>query len=199
VGKTITIFGTQYGGQPLQEQINAVWQNGLTLTTAAPYVTSTVLVTHINAITRQATDGNCYLYEYDPAAYPIAPHLRDLAGFDAGDTNPRIRRSTIKNKPYNCGSPDANGITWTNIEALVKLEFIPVVNPRDFLLLDNLDALNFMVQALKSEEAGDKQAAEASILMAVRELNFELRDKNADDQMPVRVNSVIGRKIKNPL
>lgn len=198
IGKTITLFGTQYGGQPLQEQVAGVWKNGITLTAAAPWAQSTALVTRIDAITRQATDGMAYLYEYDPVAYPVAPSLRDLAAFDPGDTNPRIRRSIIKNKPINCGQPDANGICWTTIEALVKLEFIPVVNPRDFLLIDNLDALVYMVRALKEEEAGDKSASEASILMAVREMNFELRDKNADDQIPIRVNSVMGCRIKNP-
>ncbi|MGO9704103.1 MAG: hypothetical protein ACLPYZ_02680 [Limisphaerales bacterium] len=195
VGKTITIFGTQYGGQPLVEQINGVWQQGVTLTIAAPFVSSSMLVTHINAIGRQATDGNCYLYEYDPTANT----LRDLAGFEPGETNPRIRRSIIRNRPYNCGNADVNGIFWTTVEALIKLEFIPVVNPRDFLMIDNFDALTYMVQALKEEEAGDKKASEASISMAVREMNFELRDKNADDQIPVRVNSVIGGRIRNPI
>ena len=68
-----------------------------------------------------------------------------------------------------------------------------------FLLIDNFDALKFMIQAITAEAANDDQTAEIKISKAIRELNFELRDKNADDQMPVRVNSVIGRKIKNPL
>jgi hypothetical protein len=196
IGKTITLFGTQYGGQPLQEQIGGVWQNGLTLTAAVPYsVTPAVLVTRIDAITRDATDGMAYLYEFDP----VANTLRDLAAFEPGETNPRIRRSIIKNKPFNCSKPDANGICWTTVEALIKLEFIPVAQDRDFLMIDNLDALKYMVKALKLEEADDKQGAEASIVQAVREMNFDLRDKNDNDQIPVRVNAVMGRRIKNPI
>ena len=195
VGKTITIYGTQYGGQPLQEVAGGVPANGVTLAAAVPYVSTSALVTRIDSITRQATTGMAYLYEYDP----IANTLRDLAAFDPGDTNPRIRRSIIRNKPFNCAQPDSNGICWTTIEALVKLEFIPVANPRDFLMIDNIDALTYMVRALKEEEAGDKQASEASIMQAIREMNFELRDKNPDEQTPVRVNAIMGNKLRNPV
>jgi hypothetical protein len=179
----------------LQELVSGAWQNGTTLTAGKPWVASKDLVTHIDAITRQATDGMAYLYEFDPAANT----LRDLAAFEPNDTNPRIRRSIIRNRPHNCGSPDANGIHWTTVEALIKLEFVPVVNGRDFLMIDNLDALTFMVQALKQEEANDKQSSEASITEAIREMNFELRDKNSDGQIPVRVQSVLGSRIKNPM
>jgi hypothetical protein len=196
VGKTITLFGTQYGGQPLQEQNTAQqWQNGQTIAAGMPFGVSASLVTRIDAISRQATSGMAYLYEYDPTT----GMLRDLAAFEPGDTNPRIRRSRIINKPFSHNSPDANGIFWTKIEALVKVQFIEVVNLRDFLMIDNFDALKFMVSAIKCEEAKDLQTSEANITQAIRELNFELRDKNSDDQTPVRVNAVIGRRIVNPI
>jgi hypothetical protein len=194
IGKTITLFGTQYGGQPLQEQINGVWQNGMTLTAAAPWATNSVLVTRIDAVNRQATDGMAYLYEYDPSANT----LRDLAAFEPNDTNPRIRRSRIMSSPYNASKPDANGICWTTVEALIKLEFIPVKNDRDFLMIDNMDALIYMFNSIKQNEAGDTPGAEAAIMQAVREMNFEMRDKNSDEQTPIRVNAVMGRRIKNP-
>ena len=195
IGKTITIFGTRVGGQPLQEQVAGVWKNGMTLTAAAPYATNAVYVTGIDSITRQATDGMAYLYEYDP----VANTLRDLAAFEPNETNPRRRRSRIIRKPAGVSKTDDNGICWTSIEALIKLEFIPVKNDRDFLLIDNLDALIYMVSALKEAEAGDKRASEASILEAIRELNFEMRDKNPDEQTPVDVNAVMGRMLINPI
>lgn len=195
VGKTITLFGTQYGAQPLQEQVSGIWQNGVTLTAAAPYAQSSMLVTRIDAITRQATDGMAYLYEYDPAANT----LRDLAWFEPNETNPRIRRSRILNRPSWGPNPDANGICWTTVEALIKLEFIPVQNERDFLMIDNVDALIYMVTALKRQEASDTAGAEAATIQAIREMNLELRDRNSDDQTPIRVRSVPGRQIRNPI
>ena len=199
-GKTITFFGNQYGAQPLQEQQVVGSQsgqtvNGMTLTAAAPYATNGVLVTNIDAITRQATQGPAYLYEYDP----VANTLRDLAFFEPGDTNPRFRRSRIVSKSATCSAPDANGICWTSIEALVKVEFVPVVNPRDFLMIDNFDALKFMIQAINCEEADDEQTAEVKITKAIRELNFELRNKNLDGQTSVSVNAIMGRGLVSPM
>jgi hypothetical protein len=195
IGKGITIFGKQYGGQPLMEQINGVWNQGQTIVAAAPYGTSTTLFTSIESITRDATDGPAYLYEVDPAT----GLLRDLAMFEPSDTNPRIRRSKIVSRPWNASKADSNGICWTNIEALVKLQFVPVANPRDFLCIDNLDALKFMIQAIKAEEAQDSTNSEACILKAIRELNFELREKNPDEQTAMRVSPVMGRRIYNPM
>ena len=196
VGKTITLFGTQYGGQPLMELNSSQnWQQGQSISAGMPFGVSASLVTRIDAISRQATSGMAYLYEYDPTTGV----MRDLAAFEPGDTNPRIRRSRIINKPFTHATPDANGICWTKIEALVKVQFVEVVNPRDFLMIDNFDALKFMISAIKCEEAKDYQSSETNIAQAIRELNFELRDKNSDDQTPVRVNSVMGCRIRNPI
>lgn len=195
VGATIQIFGSAYGGQPLQEAVNGAMVNGQTITAGVPFGSTGGLVTRIDAVKRSPTSGMAYLYEYDP----VANTLRDLAWYEPGDTNPRIRRSIIRNRPLNCSQPDANGICWANIEALIKLEFVPVANPRDYLMIDNFDAIKFMIQAIRAEEQGDEQMAEIKITKAIRELNFDLRDKNSDDQIPVRVQSVMGRRITNPV
>lgn len=194
-GAGITLFGNRYGGQPLQEIQGAATVNGLTLTAAPPYATNATLVTNIDAITRDATQGMAYLYEYDPSN----GQLRDLAAFEPGETNPRYRRSRIKTRPlgYLQGQPDANGIRWTSVEALVKVEFVPVVNPRDFLMIDNFDALKFMIQAINLEEANDEQSALIKITKAVQELNFDLRNKNRDEQTVVVVDALMGRGIKS--
>lgn len=195
IGKTITINGTRYGGQPLQQANSANhFTNGITIAAAAPYGTNAALVTRIESITRQATTGLAYLYQYDPTTNV----LRDLAIYQPNDTNPRFRRSKIVNKPLSTNPPDANGICWTNIDALVKVEFVPVVSDLDFLMIDNFDALKFMIQAINAEEANDEQTALVKITKAIQELNFELRNKNLDGQTSVFVNAVSGRGIINP-
>ncbi len=199
VGKTMTVFGAAYGGQPLQEQVNGVWKDGITLTAGMPYGTNPTYVTNITAITRDATDGMAYLFQYDPTANA----LRDLAAFEPSDTNPRIRRSRIISRPVSILQPGNSSTTspcWTNLEAMVKLEFIPVVHDRDFLLIDNFDALKFMIQAIKCEEANDDQGAEIKVIKAIRELNFDLRSKNPTDQTPVRVDAIMSQgRMRNPL
>lgn len=192
IGKTITLFGNRYGNQPLQEKdVNSNWQNGITIAAASPFGTNANLVTRLESITRQPTTGMAYLFEYDPAT----GLMRDLAVFEPNETNPRLRRSRIMNAPH--GTADANGICWTTVEALIKLEFIPVVNDRDFLMIDNFDALKFMIQAIKCEEANDDQGAEVKIAKAIREMNFDLDDKLPKKQVPV--NMGFGRTICSPI
>jgi hypothetical protein len=197
IGKKITLFGKQFGGQPLQEKVDGVWVDGLTLTAARPFVSSTVNVTHIQSITREATEGMAYLYEYDPAT----DLMRDLAVFEPNETNPRYRRSLLRNNGnlFGRNNVDVNGQPCKHtIEALVKLNFIPVKNDRDFLMVDDFYALKFMIQAIKMEEANDQEEAEKLILKAIRELNFGDRDKNPDGQIPVRTDFTMASTLRNP-
>lgn len=194
IGKTITIFGRKYGGEPLQElDSDGNWQMGLTLTAAAPFVSSSTLVTQIDAITRQATQGQARLYEYDPDT----DLLRDLAVFDPNETNPRYRRSRIDSVCGMSACEDSNGVKQYQIEALIKLEFIPLVNDNDFLVIDNFDALKLGIQALRLEESNDEQLAEVKWLKAIREMNMEDRNRMPDDQTPVRTNFTGGSVIRN--
>lgn len=195
IGKKITIYGKQYGNQPLQEQDPPTgnWIAGMTLTAANPYGTNTTLVTEISAITREATEGMAYLYEYDPVTGTVI----DLAQFEPNETNPRYRRSCITNQGHGHCHTDANGIRWTKVEALIKLEFIPLVNDRDFLIVDDLDALKLGIQAIQLEESNDDQLAEAKWLKAIRELNFRDRDKFPDQTTPVKVMAMSGHRIRS--
>jgi len=196
LGKTITLFGTQVGNQPLQQSVGGVWQDGLTLTAATPYAQTTQLVTEIQSIVRQATVGYATLYEYDSASNTH----RLLAIFEPTDTNPRFRRSCIVNfnNRLGCNANNSTTPVYHKMEALVKLEFIPVVNTWDFLLVDDLDALAFAIQAIKAEEAGDVQTANNFFLRAIAELNMVDRDKMPTWETPVSVLPLMGGRIKNP-
>lgn len=192
LGKKITLYGAQYGGQPLQEQTNGIWQNGLTLTAAAPFVSTIVSVTRIESITREATAGPAYLFEYDP----LTNLVRDLAKFEPDETNPQYRRSKICN--MHRGFRDENGRCLYHLDALIKLAFVPVNDDRDFLIVDDFDALKYAIQGIRADEAGDRATAESCILSGIRELNFTDRNNEPYDQTPVRVNVTDGGHIRNP-
>lgn len=187
-GKTITFYGKQYGGQPLQElDSSGNWQMGLTLTAASPIAQTTVLVTRIDQVVREATQGMAYLYEYDSAT----TLLRTLAVYEPNETNPQYRKSTIQNLgalPYNT---DANGVKSWTVEAMVKLEYFPVVNDRDFLLIDDFEAIKLGIEALQFEDARDFQQSEIAWKIAIRELNYESRNRNPGNQFVVK-NRVMG-------
>lgn len=184
IGKTITLYGKQYGGQPLMEFVDGVWRQGLTLTAAAPFGTTTVLVTEITSVVRQASQGPLYLYEYDAAT----DTLRDLAIYSPNETNPRWRTSIIDGS---CSIPfctDANGAKTARVDALVKLEYKPMVNDWDFMLVDNYDAIALGIQAIKLEQANQMDEALKMWMAAIAEMNCETRDKQPDLQTSIRSN-----------
>ena len=197
IGKSITIFGTAVGGQPLQEKdANGDWMNGITLIAARPFVSSTVLVATITAIVREETQGMSYLYQYDAGTNTLI----DLAAYEPSETNPGYRLMNFKNWNQN-NNLDQNGNPCVNqIEALVHLKVLPVKSDRDFLLIDDFEALAFAIQGIKAIQANDLPGAEGLFAMAIRELNFTDRTKNPDNQTPVRMRVTMSRQvIRNPI
>lgn len=194
LGKTVRIYGTQYGGQPLQTRNpDGTWTDGIVITATNPATYSTVLVTHITSVVRDATQGLAWLYEYDP----VTTNLIDLAMYEPTETNPRYRRSKLNGSGSVPTNTNSYGTKTMCLEALVKLNFIPAILDTDFLFIDNLDALKFMVQAIKAEEANDEQLAEMKILKAIRELNFEDRDRVPYEQIVV-TSPIAGGILHNP-
>ncbi len=193
IGKTIRIFGLAYGNQPLQEFVNGAWQEGITITAAAPFGTNAAMVTKITSIVRDATTGMGYLYSYDPTTQQLV----DLAQYEPSETNPRYRRSDVMGycNNHRCtqlvnGQTDAER-KIIQIEALIKLQFIPAVSVNDFLFIDVMPALKLGIQAVKLEEANQDSQARIKWLAAIDELNMEDRDKVPSNQTVV-VESVIG-------
>lgn len=195
-GKNITFYGKQYGNQPLQEQISGVWQNGLTLTSANPFGQTTTLVTKIDQIVREPTEGMTYLYQYDP----VSTDLLMLGQYEPNETNPQYRSLIINGMGGWPGTVDSNGQCVREFEALVKLEFIPATNDRDFLIIDDFEALAMAIKAIKFYEDNDADNFEKFLTMAIAELNFESRNKEPDQSFVTQVR-VLGsnRVITNPV
>lgn len=196
LNKEVVLYGIDSNGQPLQEKKNGAWQQGLTVVLKNPYgTTSPVLVKRITSVTKDVTESNVLMYEYDAASTT----LRDLAVYEPSETHPRYRRSVIDNFnciPTNCS--ESNGVTMRTAEVLAHLEFIEVQHDNDFLPIDNLDAVKLMIQAIRDEEANQEQMAETKITKAIRELNFEQRSRNPGQQVTVRVNPT-GAYLTNPI
>ncbi len=192
-GKTITLFGRQFGAQPLQEKDSTgAWVMGQTLVAAQPFVSTSNLVTVIDSVTREATQGMAYLYQYDPNTNV----LRDLAAFQPYETNPRYRASRIANIGQR-GRKDSNGICQHSIEALVKLKFIPLKHDRDFLAISNRRALKLAIQAVKLGNANEDNLAQEKWALAVEELSLELENLQPKKQIPVRIG--LGAVISSPI
>ena len=192
IGKTITIYGTKYGGQPLQEKdADGNWRDGVTIaaTSAGGVVLpamTTELVTKITHIVREATQGMTYLYEYDTTEL----QLRDLATYEPNETNPQYRRYHIDGINAMPSYVDSYGRRMRKIDCLVKLQFVPLVNVWDFLMIDDFDALRFGIQASRKDDAGEAEEAEKFWLKSVRELNLTDRSRNGGSATVVKVRAL---------
>lgn len=197
VGKKLRIFGKFFGGQPIQEKVGGVWVDGLTLTAAKPFIQTSQLVSHITSVVKDETQGMSNLWE----VYDVANGtLRALGEYEPNETNPRYRRMRLPSHHnhigFGTGCLDANGRRIQSIEALVKLEFIPVKNDRDFLFIDVMRAIKMGMMAIKNEDAGDLVTAETDWNSAIRTLNMEDRNRLPKEQTVYAVRT--GNQVRNP-
>ncbi len=168
-GKTITLFGVDSNGQTIRSQrTDGSFQDGVVLTLAIPYVQTTFLVRRVDRILKDTTDGPVHGYQFDGAT------LYDLAHYDPAETSPAYRTSKIMG---GCNATaNGNGCCHSQISALVKLAYVPVQYDDDVILIDDLDALAMVMQAINQSDNYDADQFEKMILLAVRELNATLRN-----------------------
>lgn len=153
-----------------QDVLNPV--NGFYLTLAAPFITSGSIVTSFFTVGKPKTYGDILLYQVD--ATTAVESL--LSRFEANEVNPEYRRYFLKSLPFGCcTSPSTTG--FVQVTALLKLEFTPVVNPSDFLIIGNIPALKEECESIRYDEMDNSSGAQFSILKhrnAIRQLNIEL-------------------------
>lgn len=182
LGKTITIFGTDNNGQPLQtEQPDGTHTMGVVLTLASPFASTSTYVRSIDYVLLDEMKCPVNLYAYW-AAQNI---LEDIAQYDPGETRPSFERTQII-------MPSGHGLgscsnqqcctTASGVTALAKLRFIPAKYDTDLVLIDNVDALQMLIQSIKFREAGDRANAVGWEADAIRELNRQLEDESPDEQ-----------------
>lgn len=192
IGKKVIFFGLDSNQQPLQRKVNGAWRAGFEVTIGMPYgSTGSVLISKVTKVIKEPTQANILVYGYDATQNTI----RDLALWEPSETHPDYRRSIVHN--FQCiptGCAESDGVRQRNLEALVKLEFIPVTQDYDFLAIDNFTALKFGIQAIRLEEANQDQAAEVKWAKAIQDLNFELRTKTPGQQATIQVRAE-GRSI----
>lgn len=182
VGKTITIYGIDTDGQTVMtEHADGIYQEGEELTLAIPYVSTSRQYQTVTRVEKEETEGVVRLYQYD-ATNDV---LIDMAYYEPTETSPAYQVSKIIGASGCSCDSSCSGLK--RVAALVKLQFVPVVNDKDIIQIENLDALALMMQALKLSDQYDVKTKQAMELDAVRELNLELRNRLPIDQIPVNV------------
>ena len=178
VGKKITIFGLNEYGQPLKQLINGTWQEGYTLTLSLNYAVTPFTMRRIDRILKDKTQAEVRLY-YN---FPDNNDLLDAAEYAPSETSPLRMTSVVHGtRPQNCSN-------CSSVDALVKLEFIPVETDNDVVLIDNLDALQTMMFSSRYRTSGEIAQANALEIDSIRELNYGLRDKFPIEQFECSFN-----------
>jgi hypothetical protein len=173
-GATITIFGLDANGQIIRTQhADGVWQEGVELTLAVPYVQTPMLVRKVTRVLKDVTNGMVRGYQWDGSSLSgSSPLLLDLCVYSPAETSPDYMHSRLHGF-----RPHQAGCAFTRVTALVKLGFVPVVNGDDLVLIENEDAIRDMIMAIKAKEAEDVAAATAFEANAFRELNYQMRNR----------------------
>lgn len=180
VGKTVTIYGIDYNGQVrMTTWPDGVYREGevLTLTSGAPPAAATTGTTYreITRVSKDVTEGPVDLYYYD------GTYLHEAAHYSPREMEPNYRHSTIQ------GWRSAGCCSLRTITALIKLQFEPVYDDNDVVLIENLDALALAMQSIKASDANDSDNAEKMMARAVHTLNLELENKHPLGQTPIYV------------
>lgn len=171
------------------------WVDGEYVSISTVATDSTKTFSAITGVQKPATNGVVRLYEYDTATTV----QRAIAVYEPDETRPWYRRSLIGGLSAISNDSDCETKTVT---VWVKLDFIPVVNDTDWLVIGNLPAIKDMCQSIRKAEANLFEEATAWEARAVNELQKELRHYRGDGVVnPIRMPSreVYGAGVTNLL
>lgn len=162
VGKEVLILGYDDDNNWIRTTQSGVVADGELIALAqTPGTTSVNNFQVVTDIQAPATlNGQWWLYELDTATLVT----RMIGQYQYDEVRPSFARYLFP----------AIGSTNALVEALVKLEFIPVKNDADYSLIGNLAALKKECMAVKAEEENRFQDAVALEAMAVKLLDEEL-------------------------
>lgn len=181
VGKTVLLLGYDANGNWIRTIQNGVYQDGEVIALAQTNGTTTQnffsAITGIQFVS--AMDGQSWLYEYSTTALT----KRLIGHYQYNELKPSYARYLFPSiQQQTC-----TGTTCTNtvrVEIMAKLEFMPLVQPTDYLIIQNLEALEEMMQALvKAEDTRD--ATERMAIIASGE-------KTAVDILNAQLNHYLG-------
>jgi len=119
----------------------------------------------ITSIIKPITNGYVYLSAYDP---DDSTHTFSIATYHPYEELPSYRRYFVTGGNTN----------YSTIVALAKLRFVPAIHDSDPLLVQNLPAIQYMMQAQNYFNAGDMSAGNDFELKAVGYYVKQIENQN---------------------
>lgn len=182
-GKFITFYGTDVNGQPIiTARSDGTIQPGIKLALVNPSVDTPVAIRHITRVVKDETDGDVLVYQYNLAA----GFMLECARYQPTEVNPQYIQTVIHNMCRLRQHPNsANDGCVRCVSSLIKMDFVPFKFDDDLVQVDSEDAIRDMVLSIRRKDSGDISGSEAYEISALRELNFQMRQRFPDDQFQV--------------
>lgn len=166
IGKRIMISGLDANGLTIRSMDGPALVNGFFLTLDSPFVDSGFQVTAITGVQKDLTVGDVTLFQVDLAT-GAEVQLSRYAPNELTGAYRRYLLTSLNRLPQ----------PIKQVEGIAKLEFVPVQNDTDYLLIGNLEALREECKAIyygRKETPADKAFAKAAHAEAINLLNDEL-------------------------
>lgn len=182
VGAKVLCLGYDQNGNWIRTMQGGVWADGEVISLAqSPGTSSTNFFTRLTDLQiPSGMHGQSWLYAYDT----VLNQQIMLGHYQAFETRPSYQRYRVPFLNQLCnGTP-----VQVPIEAIGKLDFVPVVNPTDYLIVPNLRAMEEICAAINKsgqEPEGIKsnQILQSGIATACKILDDELAHYRGDGVM----------------
>ena len=192
VNLSVLITGKDQNGNQIYTTNGLQQINGFILTTASPFVTSSFVVTEIQAVQKDISYGDIIIKQVDATTGAEVT----LSRYGPTETNPSYRRYMIRGMPAGCcQNPSSSSATVT---AIGKIDYVPIYNDTDQLLISNIPALIAEAQSIRMSEMDSANAPAMSLnyhRQAIRLLQNEMRHYIGDQRPAVTCNPFIGASL----
>lgn len=171
VGKRVLISGKDSNGNEVYTTDGNNNVRGLFMVLEDPFVTSAFVFSEISAFQKDTTWGDVVLQSVDETTGETVT----LSRYGPTEINPSYRRYLLQGLPAGCCCPSTGAITITGI---AKMEYVPVFQDTDQLIISNIPALVEEAQAIRysSMDVGEAALLESKHhRKAIRLLQDEMR------------------------
>ena len=182
-GKKVLLQGLDGNEKPVRTLSGSNYIDGEYVTLASPSATSTYsfYAPGLTGAQKPVTNGRVLAY----AVHPTTGVETLIAEWHPSETNPDYRRTFLNNLPTCTTGNDcedegdgccAGDTSCSNVvvEAIVRVEFVPVAVDEDWLTIGNLQALQHGMRSIQHEEKNNYRMAETEWQRALRLLRSEL-------------------------
>lgn len=193
----ILLLGYDENNIWIRTQVDGEWIDGEQVSISTTPATSTKFFSALTGVQKPITNGIVRLYEYDTT---LATQ-RAIAIYEPDETNPTYRKMFVSAlEGASCCGCTGDEDDTTQVTVMAKLEFIPVRNNTDWLLIGNLPAIKDEIMSIMKRENNLPEESMAYHALAVQGLRSELRHylgRGAVNPMRMQPRNLAGASVRN--